>query len=111
MSSTQWLLINGGILVILVLIGVVVIRRILKERQSGFPAKDERTQKLTGIAATYAFYLGSYFMIALMLTNLLNQELLGLPLLEEGYAIIVAILVQNLTFIGVRLYLNRKGDL
>jgi hypothetical protein len=111
MSTVPWSFMSGGILAILVLVGVFVIWRVLKDRRLGFPSKDERTQKVTGMAATYAFYLGSYFMVALMLTNLLSQEMLGVPLLEEGYAIIGAILVQNLTFLGVRIYLNRKGDL
>jgi hypothetical protein len=111
MTETTWPLMSAGILATIVLVGVFVIWRILKERRSGFPAKDERTQKVTGMAATYSFYIGSYFMIALMLTNLLSQEFLGAPFPEEGYALILAILVQNLTFLGFRLYFNQKGDL
>jgi hypothetical protein len=104
---------GGGILVTIVLVGVFVIWRILKDRSSGFPAKDERTQKVTGMAATYAFYIGSYFMIALMLTKILSQELLGVPFpgeRYEGYPLIVSVIVQSLTFIGFRLYFERKGD-
>jgi len=110
MSNVTWPLMSGGILAIIVLVGVFVIWRIMKDRQSGFPAKDERTQKVTGRAATYAFYIGSYFMLALMFTRILSQEFLDVPFIEDGYAIILAIIVQNLTFIGCRLYLNRKGD-
>jgi len=102
---------GGVILVTIVLIGVVVIWRIPKDRRSGFPAQDERTQKVTGIAATYAFYIGSYFMIELMPTNILSREFLGVPLLEEGYPLVISIVVQSLTFLGIRLYLNRKGDM
>jgi hypothetical protein len=105
---------GGGILATIVLLGVFVIWRMLKDRSSGFPAKDERTQKVTGMAAKYAFYIGSYFMIALMLTNILSQELLGVPFPGEryqGYPMIVAMIVQSLTFIGFRLYFERKGDL
>ena len=111
MTDSARPLMGAGILAIIVLIGVFVIWRKVKDRKSGFPAKDERTQKVTGIAATYAFYIGSYFMIALMWTNFLSQELLGAPFPEEGHAIILAVVVQSLTFLGVRLYLNRKGDL
>jgi hypothetical protein len=103
-----------GILATIVLVGVFVIWRILKDRSSGFPAKDERTQKITGIAATYAFYIGSYFMLALMFTNILSQELLGVPFPGEryqGYPMIVSIIVQSLTFLGLRMYFDRKGDL
>lgn len=110
MTDPTWPLMSGGILATIVLVGVFVIWRIIKDRRSGFPIKDERTQKVTGMAATYAFYIGSYFMIALMLGNILSQEFLGVPLLEEGYPILASMLVQNLAFLGFRLYLNRKGD-
>ena len=110
MSNLIWLLSSGGILVAIVVIGVVVVWKILEDRKSGFLAKDERTQKITGTAATYAFYIGSYFMLALMLVNLLNQEFTGVPLLETGYALIISVLLQSLTFIGIQAYLNRKGD-
>ena len=105
-----WQVASVGILAIILLVGVFVIWKILKDRRSGFPIKDERTQRITGTAATYAFYIGSYFMIALMLANLLNLEFLGAPLLETGYALVVSILVNSLTFLGLRAYFDRKGD-
>jgi hypothetical protein len=91
--------------------GIFAVWRLLKERRSGFPLKDERTQKISGTAAYYAFYIGSYFMAALMGVNLLNLEFTGVPLLETGYALVISILVQTLTFIGIQTYLNRKGDI
>jgi hypothetical protein len=48
-------------------------------------------------------------MVALMLANLLNQEFLGAPLLEDGYALVASILVNSLTFLGLRWYFNREG--
>jgi len=105
-----WQVASVGILATGVLIGVFAIWKILNDRRTGFPIKDERTQKITGTAATYAFYIGSYFMIALMLANILNLELLGVPLLDTGYALVASILVNSLTFLGLRMYFNRKGD-
>jgi hypothetical protein len=110
LMTFPWSVVSVGILVSVVLVGVFVIWKIRKDRRSGFPLKDERTQKITGTAATYAFYIGSYFMVALMLVNLLNLEFTGVPLLETGYALAISILVQTLTFIGIQTYLNRKGD-
>ena len=110
MTNISWSGVSVGILATIVLLGVFVLWKKLKDRRSGFPLKDERTQKITGTAATYAFYIGSYFMIALMGVNLLNQEFTGAPLLETGYALVISILVQSLTFIGVQAYLNRKGE-
>ena len=110
MTNIQWSIANGGILVTIVLIGIFVLWARLKERRSGFPLKDERTKKITGTAATYTFYISSYFMLALMGINLLNQHFTGEPLLETGYALVISVLVQSLTFVGILAYLNRKGD-
>ena len=105
-----WPIVNISILGIIVVVGVFVIWRILRDRRSGFPLKDERTQRITGTAATYTFYIGSYFMVALMIVNLLNLEFLGEPLIETGYALVIPILVNSLMFLGLRMYFNRKGD-
>jgi len=110
MTDFLWSLVSIGIFATIFLIGVYAIWKILKEKRLGFPAKDERTKKITGIAATYAFYIGLYFMAALLLTNILNIELLGVPLIDAGDALIASILVNSLTFLIVHWYFNRKGD-
>jgi uncharacterized membrane protein len=109
--TIPWSIASGGILVTIVLIGIFAVWRLLKERRSGFPLKDERTQKITGTAAYYSFYIGTYFMLALMLVNLLNEVFIDVPLLETGYALVISVLVQSLAFIVIMAYLSRKGDL
>jgi uncharacterized membrane protein len=99
-----------GILATIVILGIFVIWRILKELRSGFPLRDERTQRVSGKAAYYAFHLGSYFMIALMLGNILSRELKGVYLIDGWYALIFSIIVQSLMYIGFRLYFERKED-
>ena len=99
-----------GILATIVLIGVYVIWKIQKELRSGFPLKDERTQRINWKASYYALYLGLYFMIALMLGNVLSRELRGVYLLDGWYALIFSILVQSLMYIGFNLYFERKED-
>ena len=110
MVDLPWSVASIGILATIVLLGVLVAWKTLKEIRSGFPLKDERTQVITGKAATYAFYIGSYFMIALMLMNILSREFRGEYLLDAGYALVISVLVQSLTFLGLRLYFERKGD-
>jgi len=110
MVNLPWSAVSIGIIATIVLIGIFVVWKMLVEMRSGFPIKDERTQIITGRAATYAFYIGSYFMIALMLANILSRELRGVYLLDAGYALVSSVLVQSLTFIGLRLYFDRKGD-
>jgi len=110
MTNLPWSGVSIGILVTIVIIGVYVIWKILKELRSDFPLKDERTQRVSGKAAYYAFHLGSYFMIALMLLNILSRELRGAYLLDGWYALMFSIIVQGLMYIGFRLYFERKGD-
>ena len=97
-------------MVTIVVIGVVVVWRILEDRKSGFPAQDERTKKITRKAAMYAFSIGNYFMIVLMMANIINRGFLGFFLLDAGYALVFSTLVQSLTFLALRWYFNRKGD-
>ena len=108
MTDLPWAGASGVILATVVVIGVFVFWRMLKEMRSGFPLKDERTQRVSGIAAFYAFHLGSYFMIALMLGNILSNELRGVYLLDGWYALNFSIIVQSLMYIGFRLYFERR---
>ena len=110
MNNLLWPLVTMGIVAIGILVGVFVVWRKLEDRKSGFPAQDERTKRITGKAAYYAFYIGLYFMVALMLANLVVQEFLGLPALDAGYALVASILVQSLTYLGLHWYFDRKGD-
>jgi uncharacterized membrane protein len=110
MVDLPWSGMSGVILAIIVILGVFLIWRMLKESRSGFPLKDERTQKVSGKAAYYAFHLGSYFMIALMLLNILSNEFRGVYLLDGWYALNFTIIVQSLMYLGFRLYYERKDD-
>jgi uncharacterized membrane protein len=101
---------GGVVLATIVILGVFLVWRMLKEFRSGFPLKDERTQKVSGKAAYYAFYIGSYFMIALMMLNILSNEFRGVYLLDGWYALNLTIIVQSLMYLGFRLYFERKED-
>jgi cytochrome b561 len=110
MNDLLWSLTSIGILATIILIGVLVVWRILKDRRSGFPPADERTQRITGKAATYALYIGMYSTIALLFANLIYDTLYDSPAFEVGYALLASLLVYSLSFIGLRLYFDRKGD-
>jgi uncharacterized membrane protein len=105
-----WIITSGGIAAIIIGLGVIIAWMLIKERRSGYPLKDERTQRITGKAATYAFYIGQYFTIALLAVNIISKEFYGSYAFEEGYALIVSLLSYSLSFIGLRLFFNRKGD-
>jgi len=105
-----WIITSGGIAAIIIGLGVIIAWMLIKERTSGYPLKDERTQRITGKAATYAFYIGQYFTIALLAVNIISKEFYGSYAFEEGYALIVSLVSYSLSFIGLRLFFNRKGD-
>jgi hypothetical protein len=105
-----WLIVSVGIVAIIVLIGILLVWRIVKDRRSGYPSKDERTQWITGKAATYSLYTGLYFMLALLLVFIVSRELLGYYLFNAGDALVASVLVQSVMLLVLRWYLERKGD-
>lgn len=96
--------------VVVVLIGTIAVWRIVKDRRSGFPSKDERTQRITGKAATYSLYIGLYFMIALSWIYIVGTELLGYYLFDAGYALIASLLVETISLLVLRWHFGRKGE-
>lgn len=105
-----WPIVSIGIVAVIVLIGVLLVWRIIKDRKSGYPLQDERTQRITGKAATYSLYIGLYFMIALLLVFIVGRELLGYYLFNAGDALVASVLIQSVTWLVLRWYLERKGD-
>jgi uncharacterized membrane protein len=110
MTNMPWSGVSIGILATIVILGIYAIWKIQKELRSGFPLKDERTLRVSGKAAYFAFHIGSYFMIALMLGNILSREFRGVYLLDGWYALIFSIIVQSLMYLGFRFYFDRKED-
>ena len=96
---------------IIVSLGIIVVWKMVKDRRSGFPVADERTQRANGKAAYYALLIDAYFMLALLWIHFLGKSILGWPGLEAGYALIASTLVLSLGFLGLRWYFSRKGDL
>jgi uncharacterized membrane protein len=106
----MWPAISLGIAAIIVLLGILLVWKIYKDRKSGFPVRDERTSKITGRAATYALYIGSYFILAFLFILIIGKEFYGLPEVEAGYPLIAALLVYNVSFLVLRWYFGRKGE-
>jgi uncharacterized membrane protein len=106
----MWPVVSLGIAAIIVLLGILLVWKIYKDRKSGFPVRDERTSKITGRAATYALYIGSYFILAFLFILIIGKEFYGLPEVEAGYPLIAALLVYNVSFLVLRWYFGRKGE-
>jgi magnesium-transporting ATPase (P-type) len=110
MAEITWPITSIGIAVLIVLIGILAVWRIRKDSKSGFPSGDERTQRITGKAATYALFLGSYFTLALMFMLIFGRELYNLLNVDAGYLLIATLLVSNVSFLVLRWVFGRKGD-
>jgi len=109
-ADFTWLITSGGILALIVLIGVLVVWKTLKDKKSGFPLADERTRKLNWKAAYYAMFMCQYFILAYLLVNIVGREFFGMPEIEAGYPMIATLLVSSISFLVLRWYLGRKGE-
>jgi len=111
MADVTWLIESMGILALIILIGIAVLWKTLKEKKSGFPIADERTQRINGKAAYFALFMGQYFIIAILMVMLVGREFLGMPEIEAGYPLIASLLVSSLFYLALRWHFGRKGEL
>jgi Na+/H+ antiporter NhaD/arsenite permease-like protein len=110
MTDSLWPIISIANIALIILIGVLVFWKVLREKKSGFPLKDERTQKLDGKAAYYAMFICQYFILGFVWVIFIGREFFGMPEIEAGYPMIATLLVSALSFLVLRWYLGRKGE-
>jgi uncharacterized membrane protein len=110
MADFAWPIVSMGILALMILIGALVLWKRLKDKKSGFPLTDERTQKLNWRAAYYAMFMCQYFIVAYLLVNIVGREFFGMPEIEAGYPMIATLLVSSVSFLVLRWYFGRKGE-
>ncbi|MDD1699788.1 MAG: DUF2178 domain-containing protein [Methanoregula sp.] len=110
MADFSWPVISIGILALIILIGVLVLWKTLKDKKSGYPLSDERTQQLNGKSAYYAMFICQYFIIAYLLVDIVGREFFGMPEIAAGYPMIAAVLVSSVSFIVLRSYFDRKEE-
>jgi hypothetical protein len=108
--ALPWSIVGIIIPVLIVLIGVILVWRLYKDRKSGFPSADERTQRITGKAALWALLIGNYFTLALMFMLIFGRELYDLQNVDAGYLLISTLLVSSISFMVLSWVFSRKGD-
>jgi hypothetical protein len=111
MTNFVWptILILNAVLV--VLIGVLVLWKLHKDKKAGYPTNDERTIKIRGKAAAGTYWISLAFMVSLSLFIIFGTEFLDLPELEAGWAIISIMLVTGISNALLSWYYSKKGDL
>ena len=110
MVAFTWSIVSMGILALIILIGALVIWKTLKDKKSGFPLADERTQKLNWKAAYYSMFMLQYFIVAYLIVNIVGTEFFSMPEIEAGYPMIAALLVSSLSYLVLRWHFSRKGE-
>ena len=110
MADITWPIVSIGILTLIILLGALVLWRTIREKKSGFPLADERTQKLKWKAAYYAMFMCQYFIIAYLLLTIVGREFFGMPGIEAGYPMIAALLVSAVSFLVLQWYFEKTGE-
>ena len=110
MTNGMWPIILVLNAVVVVLVAVLFLWKIRKERKSGYPTQDERTSMLNGKAAIGAFWISYAFMMLLELWTIFGNEFLDLPELDAGWAIIAIMIVAGISNGLLRWYYGRKGE-
>ena len=82
----------------------------MKARKSGLKVSDERTQRVQGQAALYAWVVGLEFTAGLILVILVGSQFPSFPVLSAMLALEASLLVSAASFFALRWYLNRKED-
>ncbi len=111
MTDFVWptiLIINA---VLIVLVGILVIWKVHRNKKAGYPTNDERTIKITGRAAIGTYYISLAFMISMAMFIIFGNEFLDLQELDAGWAIISIMLVNGFSYGLLSWYYSRKGDL
>lgn len=109
-SEIVWPATLAIVAALIILVGVVLVWRTMKDRKAGTPSSDERTSRLTQKAAYYSWYIGTFYMIAVLLLYIVGREFFAFPVLDEMVALNSSILVFSVSFLVFRLYFGRKGD-
>jgi uncharacterized membrane protein len=113
MTGFEWLTSSGLIAAVIVLIAILFVWRISKDRMAGFPLADERTRRITGRAARMALYAGWCVIIAILMGTIIARELLGVSSFSEDFyswSLIAVLEVQGLSFGVFSWYFGSKGD-
>jgi hypothetical protein len=108
--ALPWSIVGLIIPLLIVLVAVIAVWRLYKDRKSGFPPGDERTKRITGKAAVYALLIGNYFTLALMFMLIFGRELYDLRNVDAGYLLVSTLMVSSISFIVLSWVFSRKGD-
>jgi uncharacterized iron-regulated membrane protein len=110
MEWQDWYIIGFNFVLIALLVsGVLLIWLKMKNMRRDIPINDERGQRMVNKAATFAFYVGSYFLIVLLLLIIIGIEFFDLPEIQALFVIMAEIFVLDGSFLVYYAYISKKG--
>jgi len=93
---------------IIVVLTVVKTSQDLRAKKAGLKVSDERTRRVEGRAALYAWVVGVEFTAGFILALLVGSQFLWFPVPSAMLALAASLLVSVASFLLLRWYLNRK---
>lgn len=110
MEWQNWYLIGFSIILIALFVsGVVLIWLKMRNMRRDIPINDERSQRMVNKSATFAFFVGSYFLVVLLLLMIIGIEFFDLPEIQALPVIIAEIFILNGSFLAYYGYISKKG--
>jgi len=99
------------LLVLLIVAGTsIILLKKAKDIKVGLPVGDELTEKTTWKAGYYTYLFSVWIAVSLLWYNILVPERFGVPELSVEQVIGILVLLPGAFFIGLALYLNKKGE-
>lgn len=100
----------GIVLTILIACLVIFISR-YKDVKKGIPLEDERSKQVLNMAASRAFYVTLYWLLAISTFEKFFAGLAGLDHLTASQVTGGGIMGMAIAFLGFWLYYNKKGNI
>ena len=93
---------------IIVVLTVVKTSQDMRAKKAGLKVNDERTRRVQGQAALYAWVVGVEFTAGFVLVLLVGSQFLWFPAISAMLALDASLLVSVASFLLLRWYLDRK---
>jgi hypothetical protein len=93
---------------IIVILTYVKTWQDMKAKKAGLKVSDERTRRVQGQAALYAWVVSVEFTMCLVLVLLVGSQFLWFPAVSAMNALAACLLVSMASFLLLRWYLDRK---
>jgi len=93
---------------IIIVLTVVKTTQDVRAKKAGLKVNDERTRRVQGQAALYAWVVGVEFTTGFVLVLLVGSQFLWFPAITAMHALVASLLVSVASFLLLRWYLDRK---